>query len=174
MADLSDFYRRFDAAIEKMPLAMRAKASVTRTIEEEHGLIFQDEHGCAFARVTHDGRIFDPTTEKKEAPERRPVQRAAPVAHAPASDQQLSAELLGAAVGRIVKPLIGRIAALEAANAEKGIRFRGYWREGLMAQKGDATTNDGSLWIAVRDTDETPSAASPDWCLAARKGRDGK
>ena len=81
---------------------------------------------------------------------------------------------MGAIIRDAIKPLKDRIAVLERDIADRGIRFRGYWRDGLAVKKGDATTNDGSLWIAVRDTDETPSAASPDWCLAARKGRDGK
>lgn len=81
---------------------------------------------------------------------------------------------LGEVIREAIKPLKDRIAALEGEVAERGIRFRGYWRDGLTVRKGDCITNDGSLWVAVRDTDEAPNSSSPDWCLAARKGRDGK
>ena len=50
---------------------------------------------------------------------------------------------------------------------------RGYWREGADAQKGDAMTHDGTLWIALCDTKAKPSRESGDWRIGARKGRDG-
>jgi len=77
-------------------------------------------------------------------------------------------------VGVELKKLSVRIERIEQANAEKGIRFRGFYRDGMEARTGDAVTHDGSLWIAVRGTNEAPSPGSPDWCLAARKGRDGR
>lgn len=55
-----------------------------------------------------------------------------------------------------------------------GFRYRGYWREGVHAQRGEAYTNDGSLWWAVRDTDEKPCRESLDWQVAVRKGQDAK
>jgi len=51
---------------------------------------------------------------------------------------------------------------------------RGYWREGTKAKAGDGWTNDGSWWIAKRDTDAKPCRESPDWRIGARKGRDGE
>lgn len=54
-----------------------------------------------------------------------------------------------------------------------GIHGKGYWRDGNKAKSGDAWTHDGSLWVAKKDTDETPSTKSGDWMLAARRGRDG-
>lgn len=50
---------------------------------------------------------------------------------------------------------------------------RGYWREGTQAKAGDAMTHDGTLWIAVRDTQAKPARESEDWRIGARKGRDG-
>lgn len=50
---------------------------------------------------------------------------------------------------------------------------RGYWSEGTKAEKGDAMTHNGTLWIAVRDTDARPCRESEDWRIGARKGRDG-
>ena len=51
---------------------------------------------------------------------------------------------------------------------------RGYWRDGLKAEKGDVYTEDGSAWIALKSTDKKPSIGnSDDWRMMARKGRDG-
>lgn len=55
-----------------------------------------------------------------------------------------------------------------------GIVHRGYWGEGKQARAGDAYTHNGCLWIAQRNTDAEPTPANPDWCIGARKGRDGK
>lgn len=55
-----------------------------------------------------------------------------------------------------------------------GIVHRGYWGEGKRARAGDAYTHNGCLWIAQRNTDAEPTPANPDWCIGARKGRDGK
>ena len=52
---------------------------------------------------------------------------------------------------------------------------RGYFRDGMGAEKGDIVTHDGIAWIALRDTRATPSIANKeDWRIFARKGRDGK
>ena len=55
-----------------------------------------------------------------------------------------------------------------------GIVHKGYWGEGKSARAGDAYTHNGCLWIAQRSTDAEPTPASADWCIGARKGRDGK
>lgn len=52
---------------------------------------------------------------------------------------------------------------------------RGYYRDGMLIQKGDIVTHDGSAWIALKDTKERPGHDSKeDWRLLARKGRDGE
>lgn len=52
---------------------------------------------------------------------------------------------------------------------------RGYWREGMGAEKGDILTHDGNAWIALRETRAKPShEAKDDWRLFARRGRDGR
>lgn len=52
---------------------------------------------------------------------------------------------------------------------------RGYWRDGLKAEKSDVFTEDGSAWIALKATDKKPSIGnSEDWRMLARKGRDGR
>ncbi len=40
-------------------------------------------------------------------------------------------------------------------------------------EMGDVVTNDGSMWVAIRDTDGHPGK-SPDWRLAVKRGQDGK
>lgn len=55
-----------------------------------------------------------------------------------------------------------------------GIRYGGYWRGEGKAKANEAWTLDGSLWIAKRDTSVKPAWDSPDWMLAARKGKDGE
>lgn len=52
---------------------------------------------------------------------------------------------------------------------------RGYHLAGRKYDKGDAVTHDGTLWIALKDTDVKPSiSATEDWRIGARKGRDGR
>ncbi|MBE2211198.1 MAG: hypothetical protein IAE66_06285 [Xanthomonadaceae bacterium] len=58
--------------------------------------------------------------------------------------------------------------------ADGGFRYRGYWRQGMQAKRGDAFTHDGSLWWAVRATSDHPCNESADWQVAARKGRDAR
>lgn len=58
--------------------------------------------------------------------------------------------------------------------ADHGFRYRGYWRDGFKAKKQDAITHNGSLWLAIRDTSDTPDNTSADWNVIARKGRDGR
>lgn len=55
-----------------------------------------------------------------------------------------------------------------------GIRAGGYWREGTRAKAGEAWTQDGSLFIATKDTQSKPDAKDSDWVMAARRGRDGE
>jgi hypothetical protein len=52
--------------------------------------------------------------------------------------------------------------------------YRGYWRDGMACEKGDAVTDGGSTWIAMRATKAKPCHESPDWNMAVRKGKDGR
>lgn len=49
----------------------------------------------------------------------------------------------------------------------------GFWGPTMTAKAGQFTTHDGHLWMARRDTNETPNYQAKDWQLAARKGADG-
>lgn len=51
---------------------------------------------------------------------------------------------------------------------------RGYWRQGMKAEKSDVYTEDGSAWIALKDTTTKPNRESGDWRMLVRKGRDGE
>ena len=51
---------------------------------------------------------------------------------------------------------------------------RGYWREGMKAEKADVVTHDGNAWIALKDNASKPCRENDtDWQLFARRGRDG-
>lgn len=52
---------------------------------------------------------------------------------------------------------------------------RGYWSEGKSFEHGDVTTNDGTVFIALRGTKAKPCKENAeDWRIMCRKGRDGK
>lgn len=73
--------------------------------------------------------------------------------------------------------LAERLERLEANLQEvsdDGFRYRGYWRDGSTAKRGDAFTHDGSVWWAARNTKDKPCNESADWHVAVRKGRDGR
>jgi hypothetical protein len=55
-----------------------------------------------------------------------------------------------------------------------GIRPGGYWRDGTKALAAQTWVHDGSMFIALKDTSEKPSADSKDWIIGARRGRDGE
>lgn len=54
------------------------------------------------------------------------------------------------------------------------LKHVGFWQAGMSAKASETTTHDGSLWLALRDTSETPGYKAKDWQLAARKGADGQ
>lgn len=77
------------------------------------------------------------------------------------------------AMGEIADQLEAMEARLAAAE-ERTWSYRGYWRAGMRSKRNDAVTHNGSLFLALRDTGETPDSSSVDWAVIARKGRDGK
>jgi hypothetical protein len=57
----------------------------------------------------------------------------------------------------------------------KGFNYRGYWRPGTVAKRGDAFTDSGICWYCHRDTETKPNRADQDtWSILVNKGRDGK
>lgn len=53
-------------------------------------------------------------------------------------------------------------------------RLRDDYKAGESCEKADLVVFGGSLWMATKDTSETPGSNTTDWKIAARKGRDGK
>lgn len=52
--------------------------------------------------------------------------------------------------------------------------YRGVHSDGIAYERGDSVTRDGSTWIALDDTTETPGGGSKTWQLAVKRGRDGR
>ena len=71
-----------------------------------------------------------------------------------------------------VAKCIERLELMQAELGERTVRFRGYWRDGMDAGRGDMFSDRGSTWIAVRSTRDRPESRSPDWCIAARGAKD--
>jgi hypothetical protein len=74
------------------------------------------------------------------------------------------------AINQTVESFAKALADME----EHNFKYRGYWRRGMHAERGDVYTNNGSLWFCMSATDDQPSKESLDWNLCARAGRDGK
>ena len=54
------------------------------------------------------------------------------------------------------------------------LRDRGVYRAAGKYHQGDAVSYAGSLWIAQRDTTESPGTGHADWRLAVKRGNDGR
>lgn len=87
-----------------------------------------------------------------------------------AFNKSLDAETLGE-IASVVERL-ERVESSIAELADNGFRYRGYYRNGDKARRGDAYTHDGSLWYALRSTEDKPCRESNDWNVVARKGKD--
>lgn len=72
-------------------------------------------------------------------------------------------------VGMACDPLHRRIAELEGG----GIRYVGTWQRAQSYRKGDVTTFEGSMFIALNATVETPGKGG-DWQLCVKQGRPGR
>ena len=88
------------------------------------------------------------------------------------------ADLIRVHVAAATKPLRDKIEALEIRNleAEKQaaeFRYRGVWQPGEQYRRNNFVTQDGGVWVCLRDTEGKPGQ-SLDWQLAVRRGRDGK
>ncbi|MPZ31447.1 MAG: hypothetical protein GEV13_10695 [Rhodospirillales bacterium] len=73
-----------------------------------------------------------------------------------------------------IKELEATVTALQQAN-EKTLAdsFRGAWMAGTVFARGSLAVHDGSLWIALANSDQKPGT-SADWKLICKRGRDGK
>lgn len=50
---------------------------------------------------------------------------------------------------------------------------KGYWREGMKAEKGDYVQLGGAMWYCKEDTDTRPTDDSKSWMVAAKRGGTG-
>jgi hypothetical protein len=73
---------------------------------------------------------------------------------------------IGGWVGKQLKPLEARIAALEA---RPELKHRGIWRENKSYQEASLVTHAGSLWLCKRKTKARPGQ-SPHWQLIVKSG----
>lgn len=165
---------------------------------------FHDERGRLFAEVTEAGEVITPESKAEATKQKQDTfatkefvaallksvtskistdlhgvcqlmlkhQQRLDQMDASAETKSFDAETV-AELGDVADRLQRMEAAL-ADLADNGIRFCGFWREGIKARRGDAVTHDGSCWRALRDTSDKPCNESPDWQLVARKGRDAR
>jgi hypothetical protein len=72
----------------------------------------------------------------------------------------------------IVAPLVKRIEALEADNANR--RHVGAWTPGVRYLRRNGVSFQGSSWECLRDTMARPGDPSGDWAMTTKRGRDGR
>ena len=84
---------------------------------------------------------------------------------------------IGKFVSQQMAPLKDEIAKLKAQVAaleEGGLRYRGVWQKANAYRRGDVVTFDGSMHVAVKDTQPAQQPLGSDvWQLCVKAGRDG-
>src|SRR5690606_10916134 len=157
--------------------AQRKHVSELRSLRTGRVWTMRDANGAEIATVA-------PTPPNPPKPK-----KAAPMTQKYITSHEMEkfAEQLGKSLGGLIadqclKPLRAlaeRIEALEQENkslrsqvVRGGIRYKGFWRDGQIYQAGDITTEQGSAWIALRETREKPHHNATDWNLFVRKGKD--
>lgn len=173
----ADVQRDFQSACDSLPANIRKRISVRLSTRQRGCWTMRDDADAVLATVA-------PPNAATVAPK-----QAAADGLTPAQRAEVSSMLRGLAkvVGkriykndeRLAQAILGIGERLKAAGAgdEGGVRlraFRGFWSVGTTAHTGELFTHDGSTWIALRGTNESPAATSPDWTLFARKGRDAR
>jgi hypothetical protein len=78
---------------------------------------------------------------------------------------------LGEQVATFVSPLEARIKELESRPA---FDYTGTYRAGRAYSKGQGCTQQGSIFVAMRDHPGVPATPNSGWVLACKRGRDGK
>lgn len=112
------------------------------------------------------------TTSEELANIRRALSEVASKVEAATVNKALDTQVV-----EVFEEIDDRLKSLESSVEEvmdHGFRYRGFWREGMSSKRGDAFTEDGSLWICLRSTKDRPGYNSPDWHIAVRKGRNGR
>ena len=75
-------------------------------------------------------------------------------------------DIVAYTVAEAVRPLLARIAALEA---RPHVRYLGPWKAERSYSAGSMVSDDGSLWHAEKETQARPGS-SADWILCVKKG----
>lgn len=184
------YYERFDRTVAKLPAVQRSRADLLQSLPEHRdpGLWnICDKAGTLVATV-RDPLI--PAPPSKSAP--RPQSQSQSIAKA---EHMAGIKAVSEVISDALAPIVNRLEAMEMADRvdatgfdelgkaferidalesrPQGLNYRGYWRPGMKATAGDAMTEQGSLWIALRETTAKPCIENAnDWCLGARRGRD--
>lgn len=122
------------------------------------------------ARIDRVGKCLVVPIEPKAAPVRAPA--AVRRGKFPPDDGQALVAFgkgIGGVIREALQPLKARIGALEAAAENSAaMKFRGFWSGGTFA-RGDVVIHDAGLWIAISETETTPSRGAAGWALLATK-----
>jgi hypothetical protein len=81
---------------------------------------------------------------------------------------------LAAMVRKYVPALLERVSNLEKRLAEvetRGLRYRGVWQRADDYKRGDVTTCDGGLWVALSDNPKNKPGEGAMWQLAVPPAR---
>jgi hypothetical protein len=92
---------------------------------------------------------------------------------------KISVDDVAAVIADAVRPLLARIADLEAKAATTrssapGVKWAGVFREGNIYEAGQLVTHAGSLWLTRRQTDGKPGASPDDFVLVCKRGDFGR
>lgn len=172
---VSDIREDFARAVASLPEAQRKHVSELRSSRTGNVWTLRDAHGAELAQVS-------PQANKPKAAPMSTTPKYITAREMERFSEQLGKSLGGLIADQCLKPLRAlaeRIEALEQENkalrsqvVRGGIRYRGFWRDGQIYQEGDVTTEQGSAWIALRETREKPHHSATDWHLFVRKGKD--
>jgi HK97 family phage prohead protease len=72
------------------------------------------------------------------------------------------AKSIDADIADDVAKCIERIAELDSATKDRGLKFMGRWNRDVDYHRGEITTHAGALWVASRPTTDAPGACT-DW-----------
>ncbi|CAM5277219.1 hypothetical protein [Rhodanobacter lindaniclasticus] len=97
-----------------------------------------------------------------------PAQRAAPVNMGELVDSMAKTLVLLKKLDSRLAAFADRLNIVEA----KGITYTGTYQRSAEYKRGDFATHKGSMWHAVRQTQDEPGVSNA-WQLAVKAGRDG-
>jgi hypothetical protein len=74
-------------------------------------------------------------------------------------------------VRQAIAPLVERLEAVE----QRGLEYCGNYQRAMNYKRGSAVTEDGSIWIALREVSPGEKPGDHDaWQLACKRGRDAR